>query len=89
LLSHDTGNGIDAACCEPSALKDCTQCLLFADAQVLAVQVLVWDVVLPGDYFALVWDLIMLLVILYLCIILPYSVAFAMDFVSYSLVAHS
>jgi hypothetical protein len=48
----------------------------------LAVQVLVWDVVLPGDYFALVWDLIMLLVILYLCIILPYSVAFAMDFVS-------
>lgn len=48
----------------------------------LSVQVLVWDVVLPGDYFALVWDLIMLLVILYLCIILPYSVAFAMDFVS-------
>lgn len=46
------------------------------------LQVLLWAIILPGDYFALAWDLIMLLVILYLCIALPYTVAFAIDFVS-------
>jgi hypothetical protein len=42
---------------------------------------------MPGDYFALAWDLLMLLVILYLCIALPYTVAFAIDFVSTELLA--
>jgi hypothetical protein len=46
------------------------------------LQALLWDVVLPGDYLVLAWDLVMLLVILYLCIVLPYTVAFAIDFVS-------
>lgn len=43
---------------------------------------LFWNIVLPGDYLGLAWDLLMLLVILYLCVALPYTVAFAIDFVS-------
>lgn len=46
------------------------------------VRALLWDVILPSSYFALAWDLIMLLVLVYLCIMLPYTVAFAIDFVS-------
>jgi len=42
----------------------------------------IWDVVLPADITVLLWDLIMLLLIIYLCIALPYTVAFAIDFVS-------
>lgn len=38
------------------------------------------DVIMPSSYFALAWDLIMLLVLVYLCIALPYTVAFAIDF---------
>lgn len=43
---------------------------------------LFWNIILPGDYLGLAWDLLMLLVILYLCVALPYTVAFAIDFVS-------
>lgn len=46
------------------------------------VRALLWDVILPSSSFALAWDLIMLLVLVYLCIALPYTVAFAIDFVS-------
>jgi hypothetical protein len=46
------------------------------------VRAVLWDVIMPSSYFALAWDLIMLLVLVYLCIALPYTVAFAIDFVS-------
>lgn len=46
------------------------------------LRALLWDVIMPSSYFALAWDLIMLLVLVYLCIALPYTVAFAIDFVS-------
>lgn len=51
-------------------------------AVVMLTQALLWDVALPGDYMLLAWDIIMLLIILYLCFALPYTVAFAIDFVS-------
>lgn len=69
-------------CCCCSWLRRYTRALPLLLLAVTWLQALLWDVALPSDYLVLAWDVVMLLVICHLCIAVPYTVAFAIDFVS-------
>lgn len=56
--------------------------LLLKPAPVLHLQAFLWDVLVPQSSVLVLWDILMLLLIIYMCFVLPYAVAFAIDFVS-------
>lgn len=60
------------------------QCALPAVAFLIAymLQALLWDVLLPTSTVIICWDMIMLTLIIYLAIVIPYAVAFSISFVS-------
>lgn len=48
----------------------------------MCMQAFFWDILVPQGYMMMMWDLVVLLLIIYLCFVLPYAVAFGVDFVS-------
>lgn len=49
---------------------------------VVCLQALVWDVLRPNDTIRVAWDILMLTILGYVCIVLPFSVAFNVTMVS-------
>jgi hypothetical protein len=54
--------------------------LLFRNA--LLLQAFLWDVLLPTGNIVLGWSILMMILLMYLASVLPYAVAFGIDFVS-------